>query len=324
MTPLRPRSAPRTPVACLPQRLPTLWRGQGIAVVATLAAALIRAFLDPLVDGTLPFITFFPAILVASVWGGRLAGLTAMGLASLIAGYFWLPRVWSLNLTLVSWVALVAFWLFGGMVIGVTVLLRALADARAESEARAIVMAEEMKHRVANILSVMLAVSHQTARGAATVQDYQAMLEARIGAMARAQALASGDTASPADLPALVARILEPFGDERVEMFGPPIPVAEDLGPTLALVLHELGTNAVKHGALSVPQGRVTVSWAAEENRTRLDWRERDGPAVSAPSRSGFGSRLLHSAFPPGKGDATLAFRPEGVECTIRFPGLAS
>jgi two-component sensor histidine kinase len=85
------------------------------------------------------------------------------------------------------------------------------------------------------------------------------------------------------------------------------------------LLLHELSTNATKYGSLSVPRGMVAIRWEAEQNRVRLEWRELNGPPVAAPVRRGFGSRLLKTAFPAECGDASIAFDPDGVRCTVQF-----
>jgi hypothetical protein len=93
-----------------------------------------------------------------------------------------------------------------------------------------------------------------------------------------------------------------------------------NVGFALALLLHELATNATKHGALSNPIGTVRIRWGQESSeRACLEWKERLGPPVMQPSRTGSGSRLFISAFQQGKGEAKLAFEPDGIRCTIRF-----
>jgi two-component sensor histidine kinase len=87
------------------------------------------------------------------------------------------------------------------------------------------------------------------------------------------------------------------------------------------MVIHELCTNAVKYGALSVPNGHVSISWAAAEDRFKLHWKESDGPPVQEPSRKSFGSRLIEQAL-PGQlhGDARLRFEPDGLSCEVNIP----
>ena len=88
-------------------------------------------------------------------------------------------------------------------------------------------------------------------------------------------------------------------------------------------MIHELATNAAKHGALSSPEGKIEIFWLGEsDEKGCLTWKERFGPQVVKPSRAGFGSKLLRSAFPQGKGEAALEFEPDGVRCRINFPIL--
>jgi two-component sensor histidine kinase len=111
-----------------------------------------------------------------------------------------------------------------------------------------------------------------------------------------------------------------------VEASGPAVRLAADIIEMLNLAFHELATNAAKHGALSVPEGRVEVSWTLRRTGkgTRLveiGWRERGGPPVTPPKRRGFGSRLLERGLAQKVGGTvTLDFRPEGLECRIGLP----
>jgi two-component sensor histidine kinase len=110
-----------------------------------------------------------------------------------------------------------------------------------------------------------------------------------------------------------------------VTLTGPAVKLPGNLVLTLALVVHELATNAVKYGALSVRSGRVELAWevtfADGEPTLRLEWRERDGPAVSVPARRGFGSRFIQrAAGHEAHGTAELDFLPEGVRCRLSFP----
>ena len=285
---------------------------------------MLRLALTPLVDGGVPFITFFPALLIASVWGGVRAGISVLVLASVTADYMWLPASWSLARTTSSWAILADFWLVGGALVAVAGLIKALVGALTESEALATILAHEMRHRVSNMLTVVQAISHQTARTAGTVAEYRTILASRLVALGRAQELVAENPDVPPDLQTLLNRLLEPFDAERFRLSGPRTAVRRDLGSSLALLIHELSTNAVKHGALSVPEGLVSISWAAEDNRTRIDWREENGPIVAQPSRTGFGSLLLRTAFPPVTGNVAIRFEPGGVLCTIRFSAEAA
>ena len=293
---------------------------QLVAGVCVLLATLCRLVMTPFVADGVPFLAFFPAILVAGLLAGPRGGLSALAYASIVIDYFWLPPFWSFELTAPSFRLLVLFWLFSGSLIAIAALVRMLVRVIAESEKRATILAEEMTHRMRNVLGLVQAISRQTLRTATNLPEFQATFEPRISALGRAHDLIADDFENPADLRELLKSVLEPFGASRLTMSGVPVGVPREISATLALVIHELGTNAAKYGALSVPAGEVTVLWARDQEGVRLDWRETNGPPVTPPSRTGFGSRLLKTAFPAHFGETSIAFEPNGVECQIRFP----
>jgi two-component sensor histidine kinase len=296
------------------------WQMQLIAAASVAIATVCRVLITPLVADSVPFLSFLPAILVAALMAGQWGGLSALIYSSLVVDYFWLPPHWSFALASASVGLLALFWLFSGSLIAIAALVRALVRTLVDSEQRARILAAEMSHRVRNVLGLVQAISRQTFRTAPSPSEYQTMFEARITALGRAQDLIADDPENPPDLKGLLKTILEPFGGPRFIMSGAPTGVPREISATLALLIHELGTNAVKYGALSVPTGEVTVRWERDQNGVRLDWKETKGPPVAAPARTGFGSRLLKTAFPPDFGVASIAFEPDGVQCHIRFP----
>ncbi len=301
-----------------------LWKGQLIAVGCAIVASLLRFALTPLVGETgVPLITFLPVVLIAALIAGSFAGITTLVLGSLIAGYFWLDPPMTFLVTHESVVRLSVFYVLCALLITIAALLRALVRALAQSEERALVLAHETTHRARNVLGLAHAISRQTFQGAATLTEYQALFESRLLALSRAQELITQSPTLPTDLKALLDRALEPFDVGRFNMTGTTIGVPLELGSTLTLLFHELATNSLKYGALSVPQGRVVVSWNPSGRDVHLDWCECDGPPVAPPSRTGFGSRLLRTAFPPGRGQAAISYAPSGVECKIVFPSAA-
>jgi two-component sensor histidine kinase len=301
-------------------RSPPLWRVQFIAGGCVAVAALARLALTPLLVDRAPFSVFVPAILIASLWAGLEAGLSALVLSTLVVDYLWLPPIHSFELAAPSLLLVVVFWLSSGVLIFIAVLLRALVRVLAESEEQAKILAHEMTHRVRNVLGLVQGISNQTLRASSTLPEYKKMFEARLVALARAQELIADDPKIPTDLGALLDRTLEPFGARRFVMSGNPTGVQRGFATSLALLIHELGTNAVKYGALSTPEGTILISWASERDRARMEWKETNGPPVAAPLRTGFGSRLLKTAFPPDHGSASIVFETDGVQCQILFP----
>jgi two-component sensor histidine kinase len=302
---------------------PGFWKGQAIAVLCTGLAVLLRLALSPVASRGVPFLSFFPSIFVATAVAGPWAGVTATILAVPIAVYFWLPPAGSFALDHESWLRLIGFCTLSGLLVLSLTLLRVLVRTLVDSEVRALILAHEMTHRARNVLGLIQAISRQTFQSATSLQEFQNLFEARLVALGRAQDLIIENPNFPTDLRILLDRVLEPFETDRFRIKGEAAGVPHEIGATLALLIHELATNSLKYGALSVPEGTVAVTWFKEGESVALDWEEHDGPKVLPPSRSGFGTRLMQTAFAPGRGEATIAFEESGVRCRICFPRAA-
>ena len=193
------------------------------------------------------------------------------------------------------------------------------------SEQRMLV--QELAHRVRNMLGLVQALATQTVAEDTGARAYREAFLGRLGALSRAESLVFEDHAQRIDLASLVPRALEPFTAERPEaavIEGPTLWLPARMGRILGLVLHELATNATKHGALSVPEGRVRLAWRTEEAEggpcVRLVWSEKGGPAVEPPTRQGFGTRLLQTlAGYELDGAAAVEHRPEGLRYELAF-----
>jgi two-component sensor histidine kinase len=200
----------------------------------------------------------------------------------------------------------------------------AVARVRAEADQR--LLNEEISHRLKNSFAMVLSIAGQTLRGVPDRAPVQAF-EQRIHALSSAHdvLLRRAWTAAPAT--DVVRAVLASAGHaDRIAVSGPEI----DLGPratlSLSLLLHELATNAAKYGALSVPEGRVTVDWRLDGQDGRqeviFDWSEQGGPAVVPPvtsGRKGFGARLIGVGL-VGTGAVDLRYPPSGFQATMRAP----
>ena len=203
-------------------------------------------------------------------------------------------------------------------------------DQRRGEELRELLL-NEMDHRVKNLFAIVGGVVTLSARSAKTPQEMAAIVQGRLGALASAHVLiragkpGSGASQVPT-LDALVRAVLAPHvvleatdGEARVVIEGPDVPIGGDAVTSLALVLHELATNAAKYGALSTPDGRVHVSWTVSTGKLELRWEERDGPPVHGPpARDGFGSLLARRSLNGQlQGDLTFDWDPLGL--TVRL-----
>lgn len=191
---------------------------------------------------------------------------------------------------------------------------------RREAEAAKELLLKELQHRVGNTLATVQAIARQSFAGADP--EDSAAFSGRLRALARANDVLLARGANEAPLTAIVENALAPFGAaDRLSIAGDDAVLGAKPAATLAMALHELATNAVKYGALSNQAGRVELRWrtddAGERRMLILTWRERGGPPVTPPTRTGFGAKLLAQAFGE-TGEADLSFAPEGVVCTLK------
>jgi two-component sensor histidine kinase len=195
---------------------------------------------------------------------------------------------------------------------------------RREREEREQLLVREVDHRANNLLTVVQSVVHLSAAA-----DKEALKEAIIGrvhALGRAHQLLSATRWEGADLRRIVEDELGAFLSgrrDRVRISGPCRTLTPAAAQALAMAVHELTTNAVKYGSLSVDEGTVEVAWrgGADED-LQLTWRERNGPTVRPPDRRGFGSLLLRRVLGGQlRGDSDIQWDPAGLVCTFTLPG---
>lgn len=202
-----------------------------------------------------------------------------------------------------------------------------ITDRKAAAERQAL-LAREVDHRAKNALAVVQAALRLTK--APDLPSYMRAIEGRVAALARAQTLLADDCWSGADLRTLLQGELSPFldggaGGPIAVLAGPMVALPPGAAQPLAMAVHELATNALKHGALSTPTGRVEISWSLEggpEGRLRLRWAEAGGPFIAGPpERRGFGSRVLQGTVQGQLGGAvSLAWEAAGLVCDIEAP----
>lgn len=186
----------------------------------------------------------------------------------------------------------------------------------------------EVDHRAKNMLAVVQAALHLTR--ASDVAGFVRAIEGRVAALARAQTLLAADRWSGADLGALLRGELAAFLNSRgtgprVELLGPPTALPPGAAQPLSMAIHELATNAVKYGALSVPEGHLFIRWQVNQTPKavlHLRWEEAGGPALEgAPSRRGFGSRVLQGTLRDQLGGSvTTIWAPSGLVCEMTLP----
>jgi PAS domain S-box-containing protein len=220
----------------------------------------------------------------------------------------------------------------GGTLVGAVNMLVDISE-RKRAEAEQAVLMRELHHRVKNTLATVQAIMGSTARTAATVDDFKSSLIGRIGSLAKTHLLLSEESGR-ATFGEILRKELDPFDDgggERIRMNGPEVELPQKVAVPLGMALHELTTNAAKHGALSAHDGKVDIAWAVRTDEGRrtltIDWVESGGPAVADTPRRGFGARLLEIIL-PGQIQARthIDYPPDGVRvhCAVPLPADAA
>jgi PAS domain S-box-containing protein len=194
---------------------------------------------------------------------------------------------------------------------------------RKQAEERQSILMAELDHRVKNILANVSAIAKLSSKRTASVEAFVKALDARIQAVARAHSLLRRDSWTGINIEGYIREILAPFIGARSSSFileGEPLFLLPRAAQSLALVLHELATNAAKYGSLSEPDGSVRITWSrireAGPGMVRLTWQEAGGPKIENPSGQGFGSTVIRAAAGELGASLSYEFRPEGVAFT--------
>jgi len=202
-------------------------------------------------------------------------------------------------------------------------------DGTAEAERREIVVSE-LRHRLKNLMAIVEALAKYSAPRPGTdagVDNFLKRFTGRLRALTAASDLVLAGQHGAINADAVIRATLAPFMSDQVPRIfieGPEILLSEQFGGGLALAVHELATNAIKYGALSVPQGAVSLAWTVEQvpqgERVAFDWKERGGPAPQKPSRDGFGTRMIRAVTArENAGSVSIDYEPDGLRCRISF-----
>lgn len=279
---------------------------------------------------------YFPAILVASLFAGWQFGFGILVACSVL--------VIGTARTQFPASSFLVFGLAGGLQIVLAGLVHALlGDSwRAERHSRTLVeqhereadaremVLGEARHRLKNLFAIIEALAKYSGPKAGrdpAIDGFMQNFMGRLRALGAASDLVLKQRLSTVGARALIGAVLEPFLSEepaRLDFDGPEIELSEHFGGSLALGVHELATNALKYGALSVPQGTVKFSWSVtptdDHERVVFVWTESGGPVPSPPPRDGFGHRLLRSiAQREIEGEVVIDYPPEGLFCRISY-----
>jgi two-component sensor histidine kinase len=265
------------------------------------------------------FTPYFPAVFFATAFGGlRIGVVTALAGGALgVTVNFSVATVDTARFAL-----LLIFWTVCGLTIwgvehyrSIVAQQRQIAGRLIREEAYRKLVVDELQHRLKNKLSTIHAVLHQVLHDQPKIW---ASIDQRIRALSATDDLIARVDGTGCDIKDILLSELGPYGHVRFNLNGDPLFLPAKLAVSLALIFHELATNAGKYGAFSSARGLLQVSWSVSDERLNIAWDETEGPEVGPIGRPGFGTKLLNSALRPFDGKAEIAYLKSGVHCTMQ------
>lgn len=284
-------------------------------VAAVVAPTATRWIIDHGESG-IPFVTYFPAVLLAAVFLGWESAAIAAAASAIIANRLLREDPTLFDVSGNDAVLVSLFLLACVIVIGVGQTLRRLVKDQEIARLREEELKRELLHRSKNMLVVVQSLASLTSRHSAP-EHFAEKFSSRLEALDHANSLLGASSEQSSDIVSVVEQAVEPFFDgENIILRGESFGLPSSTVIPLSLALHELCTNAVKYGALSNPKGKVLIEWElSNDTRLRLRWQESGGPQVVKPTRRGMGRLLLRRQR--GINDVQLHFHETGVECLI-------
>jgi PAS domain S-box-containing protein len=195
-------------------------------------------------------------------------------------------------------------------------------------EDRQAMMVRELHHRVRNTLGTVQAVLNATLRSSSTLDEFRQAFSGRIASLAKTHAMITEDVSQVVSFDEMLRNELDGYveaGPRHIELRGPYVPLPSDLAVPVGMALHELATNAVRHGALSDPSGRLEVTWSVEADPVcpvlHWIWSEHGGQLVQPPTREGFGTKVLNRVLTQQAGaQVSVGYDPDGLRVTVALP----
>ena len=265
------------------------------------------------------FTPYFPAVVFATAFGGSRVGIVtalAGGALGVTVNFSAAPTDFA------RFALLIIFLAVSGLTIWGVEHYRSIASNQREIAKRLIreeeyrkLVVDELQHRLKNKLSTIHAVLRQI------LQDQPQIwtgIDGRIRALSATDDLIAKVDGTGCDIKDLLLSELGPYGHVRFNLNGEPLFLPDKLAVSLALIFHELATNAGKYGAFSSARGLLQVSWSVSHDRLNIAWDETEGPAVGPIGDPGFGTKLLNSALRPFDGKTEIAYLKTGVHCTMQ------
>ena len=265
------------------------------------------------------FTPYFPAVFFATAFGGLRVGiLTALagGALGISVNFGGMPSEPARLGLLAIYLTVCGLTIWGvEHYRSIAAQQRQIAKRLIREEAYRKLVVDELQHRLKNKSSTIHAVLHQVLHDQPKVW---ASIDQRIRSLSATDDLIARVDGSGCDIKDLLLSELGPYGHVRFTLNGDPLFLPAKLAVSLALIFHELATNAGKYGAFSAPRGLLQVSWSVSDDRLNISWDETEGPSIETIGQAGFGTKLLKSALRPFDGKTDIAFLKTGIHCTMQ------
>ena len=261
------------------------------------------------------YTTYYPAVLFATVVGGTGTGAFATIVGGAIGWWAFtpphlalLPLPFGLDIRFVSYLIVALLFVWGAR------YYRRFKGVQDEERLRKLAV-EELGHRLKNKIAMIQSIISYQLR---ELPELRNEITNRLVALSRTDDLIMAMEGQGARVGDILSTELGPYGLSRTSMHGPDFSLPPRLAWTMALMVHELATNAAKYGALSTAEGKLTIRWSLEDRTLKLEWRESGGPPIVSPTHRGFGLRLLSQGLDQFAGVVETTFEKTGLICTMK------
>ncbi len=285
------------------------------ATALVIIAGAARWALGYITQDLQAFTTFYPAVLVATLVGGAGPGIVAALLGGLVCWWEFLPPFTELlPLTSADMINLLTFYVASAIIVWATDHYRRLTERLRNEEAFRKLAVDELAHRLKNKVATIQSIVSFRLREYPEMRDD---IASSLAALMATDDMITATQGQGAPLRAILSAEFAPYDMARISTVGPDCLLSPKLALTMALLVHELATNAAKYGALSVSTGTLSVDWSLSDRRLTIAWRESGGPPVSPPGHAGFGTRLFQRALEQFDGKVEADFVPSGLVCKL-------
>jgi two-component sensor histidine kinase len=303
-------------------RIPVRWR-YPFALGAFALSFLVRYLLDAWLGPDRGLILFVPAVAVTTFAAGLGPGIISAVLSGAAIWYFFLSPYHSFELGQENIVALASYVLVAALTIGLIHWLRVLIDQLEAAQNRQQLLVSELQHRSQNLFTVIQSLALRSLVDGQPLSAAREVFTSRLHALARAHRMLAEASWTGAPLVQILKEELAPVS-QSVTMNGCDIVIDTPAAQHFAMIVHELATNALKYGALSVPGGRISIEGSTEQingdTLFRFLWSEHGGPPVVVPSRKGFGTAILIDAAKQLAQNVSVNYNPNGLRYELQVP----